>query len=51
MPVKEILSELADLDGFSFNGISSSAYIRSAMHKDGYNMPEKHSGISKMVQS
>lgn len=46
-----MLAELAAIDGFSFNAITHSAYIRSSLCKDGFKMPKSHTDVSNMVNS
>lgn len=49
-PLNAILAELAALDGFSFNAIAKSAYLRQSLEKDGFKLPKDPSEIAKMVQ-
>ena len=44
------MSELAALDGFSFNAICKSAYLRHAVENDGHKLPKDTAVIAKMVQ-
>ena len=49
-PLKEILAELTAVDGFSFNAIAKSAYLRHALENDGHKLPKNPYEISQLVQ-
>ena len=49
-PLNAILAELAALDGFSFNAIAKSAYLRHALENDGHKLPKNPHEIAKLVQ-
>ena len=48
--IKETLARLAAEDGFSFNGICNSSYLRHAMAKDGMKLSKSHTIVRKHVE-
>lgn len=48
--IGEVLSKLAALDGFSFNALTKSTFIRSAMTEKGYDFPKNHKQAIKLVK-
>ena len=49
--IGEVLSKLAALDGFSFNALTKSTFIRSAMTEKGYDFPKNHKQAIQLVKN
>ncbi|XP_065659760.1 uncharacterized protein LOC136083825 [Hydra vulgaris] len=48
--IEEAISRLTALDGFSFNAIVNSSFIRSAMSEKGYDFPKNHKQAIQSVK-
>ena len=49
--ISEVFSKLAALDRFSFNALTKSTFIWSAMTEKGYNFPKKHKQAIQLVKN
>ena len=49
--IGEVLSKLTALDGFSFNALTKSTFIRSAMTEKGYDFPKNYKQAIQLVKN
>jgi len=47
--MSELISKLAAVDGFSFNRITKSEFIRQSMNAKGFNLPRNPTDVIKIM--